>query len=248
LGGRKEIPTIASLKTTLIRVMEMAEIKLRPLINNLLWTKLKFLIQCGSVDFESVKGELKAKVIQTFYWLAPYRKESINHWVMSMIKPIKNYAVNLINFYTTKKRTRMTEENGEYKVIEIPIDSLDNSDSVSPELIQNTESLENKITVTQIIRRYGITTKRITAFKLMSGVYDENFTAWLKDKKYVGANSHLDNTDFQEQTSNEMFLRLVAKFVKLKWSYFKTLILRIKERLSEGGNLTYGSHRMYHTA
>jgi hypothetical protein len=233
LGGKVGIPTIKSLKETLIKVVQLAEVKLKPLINNLLWTKLKFLVQCGSLDFESVKGELKAKMIQTFYWLAPYRKESINHWVMSMIKPIKNHAINLINFHTTQKRTRMIEENGVYKVVETSVDSVE-EDRLG-DMGAVVEDIESKIVAQQLIDRYGITAKRITAFKLMAGVYDEKFTTWLKEHQYISNNSNFDNTDFQEQVRNKFFLKLVARYVKLNWLYFKNLILSIRFRLQEGG-------------
>jgi hypothetical protein len=233
LGGRLSIPTISKLKGLLVSVMELADVKLRPLINNLLWTKLKFLVQCGSLDFESVKSELKAKMIQTFYWLAPYKKESVNHWVMSMIKPIKHHAINLINFHTTQKRTRMIEEDGVYRVVETSMDSIE-EDTLGDSGRMST-NLEAKLIAQQLIDRYGITEKRIRAFRLMAGVYDEQFTEWLRCNKYISGNSNFDNTDFQEQVRNKFFLKLVARYVKLSWTYFKNLIAKIRERLREGG-------------
>jgi hypothetical protein len=239
LGGRSEIPTISALKELLVKVMLLAEVKLKPLINNLLWTKLKFLIQCGSVDFESVKCELKAKMIQTFYWLAPYKKADINHWVMSMIKPVKNFAINLIKFYTTQKRTRMILEDGVYRVLEVSISMISDENSDNENLISDNRqtqiSVEKQILAEQLIKRYGITQKRSKAFRLLSGVYDIGFTSWLRRKKHISANSNFDNTDFQEQTDNTIFLRLVAKFVGLKWAYFRKLILRIRKNFRNEG-------------
>jgi hypothetical protein len=233
LGVRSEIPTIAQLKALLVRVMAMAEVKLKPLINNLLWTKLKFLIECGSLDIESARGDFKAKIIQTFYQQAPYRKESILHWVMSMIKPIKNHAINLIKFYTTKKRVRMIEEDGVYKVVEVSMDTLE-EDKLG-DLGAVSLDIETKIMANQVYVRYGITQKRIKAFKLLSGTYDEGFTQWLRDEKHINANSNFDNTDFQEQVKNKVYLRLVSAYVGVKWFHFKKLLGHIKRKLSEEG-------------
>lgn len=234
LGGSKFIPSISTLKKLLVDVMQWAEVKLKPLINNILWTKLRFLIQCGSIDIDSIRCELKTKIVQTFYWLAPYRKENINHWVMSMIKPIKNYVINLINFHTTKKRNKMVEEeDGRYRNVDVPIDLVAN-ESLTDDGIM-TEKLENTIVVNQLLRRYGVTKKRIKAFKLMSGIYDLDFTNWLRSNRHISKNSNFDNTDFQEQTRNESFLRVISEYVKLEWVYFKRIILHMRKKLE--GNL-----------
>ena len=234
LGGRKNIPTISRLKSLLVSIIEMAEVKLKPLINNLIWTKLKFLIQCGSLDLESVRCEFKAKIVQTFYWQMPYQKENVYHWVMSMIKPLKNHAINLIHFHTTQKRGRMTEEDGVYVVNESPIDSIENEKLLGDNNVV-TVNIESKIEAQQLIRKYAITQKRIKAFKLMSGVYDKGFTQWLRETRQISANSNLDNTDLQEQISNITFLKLVSKYVKLKWKYFRRVILSIRNTLELEG-------------
>jgi hypothetical protein len=248
LGGKSEIPTIEGLKNLLVKVMLMAEQKLKPLINNLLWTKLKFLIECGSLDIEAARGDFKAKIIQTFYQQAPYKKSSILHWVMSMIKPIKNHAVNLIKFYTTQKRVRMIEEDGVYKVIETSMDAVE-EDSLG-DSGETSASIEAKILADQVMKRYGITARRVKAFKLLSGTYDPGFTQWLKSNDFISAGSNYDNTDLQEQIKPRSFLKLVAKFVGVKWFYFKKLILRIQQNLSEEGgsasdNYSYSTDSMY---
>jgi hypothetical protein len=233
LGGKNKLPCLMYLKELCTKIILSADTKLKPLINNLVWTKLKFLIQSGSLDIETVKSEIKAKMVQTFYWLSPFKKSNIQHWVMSLIKPIKNHTINMINFHTTKKRVRMVEENGIYTVVEKSIDGMENEDKSKyfTDHGETHEQIENKLTVKQLLKRYGITERRIKAFKVMSGVYDEAFTSWLKNKGYIAPNSNMDNTDFQEQTSYSLFLKLVSKFVKMKWAYFKRLIQKLKFEL-----------------
>lgn len=235
IGGKKYLPTIAELKDLCIRIVKFTEKKLRPLINNLISTKLKFLIECGSIDTETVRCEFKTKMIQIFYWVSPYRKENLNHWAMSMIKPIKNHAINLINFYVTKKRARMYEENGVYKVMETSVTRIDDETDLSNLLTDEGETkqmLETNLAIQQVVNKYCITEKRSRAFKIMSGVYDEEFTSWLKTNGHLPHNSTMDNSDLQDRSPVEKFLKLVSKFVQIKWEFFKLLLKSVRESLS----------------
>jgi len=233
LGGRDKIPTTAELQLLCAEIVIQAEKRLKPLISNLIWTKLKFLIQCGSIDMESVRCEIKAKMIQTFYWLTPFKKLSLDHWVMTMIQPIKNHMSNLLYFHTTQKRKRLYEEQGVYKSIEVSMQTLEDESksTMFSDESKTGDQLEIRMSVRQLVRKHGVTRQRLAAMRLMCGVFDEKFTLWLKDNNYIASCSNMDNTDFQEQSPTYLFLKLVSRFVQIKWEYFKKFIIRMREDL-----------------
>jgi hypothetical protein len=234
----KVLPSLNEIKVLLVKVSAMADVKLKPLINNIVWRRLKFLSYSNSIDLESIRAELKAKLVQSFYWLMPYKKETVYHWVMTMIKPLKNHAINLVNFYTTKKRVRMYEDHeGKYKVKEISIDAiLSDENREGMQLSDGNEykvNVENKVALKQVYDRFAITSKRILAFKLLSGTFDGEFTQWLRANKYISGLSNMDNTDYQDKEDPMLFLRLVAAFVGIRWDHFYRMITRIRSSLVE---------------
>ena len=246
LGGKQNIPSIEQQKALCAEVLQLADEKFQPLFNKLVWSKLRFLIQSGSIDADSVTCDLKARMVQQFYLLSPYRKESVNHWVMTLIKPIQNFALNIIEFHTTQKRARMYEDQGAYKVLDTSIDNLEKEvDKYLEFSDQHTTriNLETKISLNQVVERYGITAKRSRAIKLMTGTYDHEFTEWLKVNGYLLRKSNADNTDFQEECEGTIFLKVVAKFVKIKWIHFRELIAKMRYALTKSTANYYEADR-----
>jgi hypothetical protein len=226
-GGKKHLPSIVGVKRTLAVIMKRIERK----IYSVIYTKLRFIANSGHLDKHDLKIELQAQIIQSYYWMIPQNK-SEDHWVMTMLKTLKNLSINFINYWNAKKRARMVRlDTGEFIHVEttenIKVASNDDvkiEDTTACDLFR--ESMELSITTKQLIQQFATTAKKSTIIKLMMGIYDLDFTEWLKKRKHISFT--MDNTDYQEQVSHKKFRSILAVYVRISDEKMNTIVKKLQ--------------------
>jgi hypothetical protein len=233
-GGKKHVPTIFKVKETLGEIME----KVKRKITSIVARKLRFIATSNAFDMEDLRFELMSKMVQAYYWMIPSNK-TLHHWVMTMIKTLKNQSLNMINYFNAKKRARMTRaEDGSFVLSEISSNFSTSSDDQDVKFqVENMdisdsfrEEMELHVTTKQILARYATTAKRSKILKLMMGLFDKEFSAWLRTNRYITRG--MDNSDFQEIVSPGKFLKAVRLFVRMELMVFKKFISRLKSAIS----------------
>lgn len=233
-GGKKNLPCLKSVADTLAVVMSRISKKLYSTV----FRKLRFIAKSGPLDLVDLRTELQAQLIQSYYWMIPQCK-SEDHWVMTMLKTLKNLSVNLINYWTAKKRARMVRaDNGDFIFLEtsenIQADSNEDFKIESAEVSDSFRTdMELTITTKQLITKFATTEKKSMILKLMMGVFDVQFTEWLKKNKLIS--NSLDNTDYQEQASRKDFFRSLASYIRISESKMLMILEKLKYAIS--GNL-----------
>lgn len=86
------------------------------------YTKLRFIYKHNHMEPEDFIHGLYSKAIQVFYRSAPFI--SWKHLENTIKRAVTNYTINIINYYTSKRRTKLTNEEGTFVTTEVSFNDL----------------------------------------------------------------------------------------------------------------------------
>jgi hypothetical protein len=228
-GGRDNLPTKETLDVKLAQVLKAVEGNMR----NTVYRRLRFVCKAHSSELSDMVSDIRAKVIQAYYWQSP-NNWSLEHHVRSAHTVIKNTAIFLIEHHTFKKRARMIrDEEGNFKLMEAVAD--DPQELVSQVDTQFYEGIDTSIAAKQLISKFATSNRKALALKFMMGIPDAKFTHWLRKKNRVS--KHGDNTTYQDAVASSEFLVTVSEYLKVSPEKFMKFVLNLRK--AAGGDGVY---------
>jgi len=96
-------------------------------ISKFVYRKLRFIATGNNMSLQDIKNELLCRAVQVFYMSAPQCTSSL-HLLNKMKQGIHNQGMNLITYYTSKKRARCVQDGEQYTntvVSEVMVDTTD---------------------------------------------------------------------------------------------------------------------------
>lgn len=235
------IPTMAQIQSRLAWLLS----RLDRHMNGIVFKRMRFIVGSTDLDYADLKVELKAKLIQTYYWTMP-RNRSVAHLVASTTQSLNNTAVNMIQYYTAGKRARIVRnEKMMFEYVEVGFDTS-TKDSGHGDPLPHKElavdhshlSLEGKIAVQQLVANFAVTAKKSLILKLFMGIHDSEFTEFLRDNRLIGKVE--DNTDFQEAVPQSEFIQKVAEFAEVTRKFIRKFLELMQSALN-GQEVDYAS-------
>lgn len=172
--------------------------------------KLRFLVKSYGVDKYELRSELQFAGIYAIYKKYPYFTSKL-HALNIAKRAIHNRGINLISFYTRKRRQQLLQDGDGFVSRCCDIDKLPISADTS-----FTEKSEVTKTLDQLIQNSD--RRGSLLIKLARGDYDEKFSNYLT----------CNNSDYVEKVSYKKYMRTVCKYLCVSPETAKSYIERLK--------------------
>ncbi len=215
-------------------------------IRSIAYKKLLFISHSHSVPISDFHSELEESSLRSFYKVWPTTITPL-YLTNYLKRSVHNRVINIIKSETTLKRGRKvkvsTDSNGvhQFNLLEanentlgrrsdaegMPFNYADlQSDS---DKFEGVFKFEIKISVQQILEKYKHTPKKYAYLMILLGNENEEFTQWLRLKRYISTNE--DNVDFQERVSTYDFNKFLNQYIRISKHTGEVFLLRIKIQL-----------------
>lgn len=176
--------------------------------------KMSFLIKSYGVEFLELQSELQLAGIYAIYKKYPYFTSKL-HALNIAKAAIHNRGINLILFYTRKKRQRLLrDENGFFSQTDTNIEDMQ-----IPFIDIGAQKREVQKTFSQLRSKCG---KRGALFlKLSLGEYDESFSSYL----------NTNNAQLMDSCSYSSYMNKVYKYLGVTQQQVQVFFNKLKPHL-----------------
>lgn len=232
--------------STVIRKCAKLLLKVEKIIAGVVKHKLKFVTIFQGVCQVDLLADVRARLIQQYYWAFEIRNNNPYHEERWAVQTIARYITNLQYHWSAAKRSGATSRDSigmsrrktilacemtsrsnaeDWKVDETP-DTLYQSVQ-TPE--EHALSIASTIDARNILLMYGTSAKKLKLLHVLAGVDYPSFNKWLGIHKllYKGET----HADLQERVSRVLFLSYAASWLGLRPKRVKAWLGRIKKDL-----------------
>ena len=208
-------------------------------------SKLRFLMKSTNQLPADFHNDLLEKVVQAFYSQVPIDKDEL-HLINYLKRSAHNRAMNIIKSETSLKRGRLVnagvDRNGmpRYELLcaaenqrALRPDGSEQQDYTDVDTGNDMQRFELQFSVSEILSRFHMASKKHRLMLLLMGTEDAEFTAWLKTKKV--ASKVEDNADVQQRVGVEEFNKLVSAFLHVSETKTNIFLLKLRKHLALPG-------------
>lgn len=205
--------------------------------------KLRFIYSANNLYLEDFLQELIEQSVKSYYLSTPYITNG--HALNSMRLSAVNHSNNIIKYYTTNKRQRLSnkgEEGFENKIISMMVSPLSSEykngeaesifniipDQKSIDLQKETEILMVVDNLFDHFRKTGKKTE-LKVLKLLLGYPDKKFFKYCKQQAEFSR--YKTQSDLLDSVNKTKYFLLIRKYLKISKQLFTTIALEIRQEL-----------------
>lgn len=191
--------------------------------------KHHFIVKSQGISAEDISNDLRLRAVSTYYHVYPFKPSDA---MIGMVKrAIHNHGINLIEYYTTKKRGRIINIEGS-GVFESNIHSLDISDDNGSAIIDTLdsgftyESIMINTSISNIMKNSKSKERKI--MKLLLRCNSKSFISFVNNK----LNKKWDSTkQISTNISNDQYLNLIQEYMGMDTRSFNKKLVRLKNQI-----------------
>lgn len=173
--------------------------------------KLRFIAKSCNLDIRDLTSEMLIKAIEAFYWTFPNEKSDA-HTLNFLRRTCSNHGINMIQYYTARRRSRLVERGGEFELMVVSENQFKDMET-NYESLSSTEKvdLELNMSVNELFHVYKNKPKTILFLRMLMGHRHEPFSKWLRQRGYIHRRG--DNSSFLTETDPKMYIELVSEYL-----------------------------------
>jgi hypothetical protein len=188
------------------------------------------------MDVSDMSNELSMKALQAYYRLVPTKKP-IDYVVNYLKRVVHNHTMNIISENTSSKKARNINVSTklhpyEFELKVVSENQLNESEykEFRDQLTEDTTpTLELTMSVSTLLAKYKA--KQVRFLKILMGVYDEEFTKFLREKKVCPRNK--DNTDITLYISCAETRKLLCEYFDVSSSSMNWFVSEVRSDLGD---------------
>lgn len=222
---------------------ETLQVVMKPLdkyIKSFTYRKLRFICKSQNLDLIDMQNELVIRTVNAFHKMMPCTKGP-EHAVNYLKRTVHNAGINFISANTSLKAGRLVnndptkEKRDSFSLLvvsENQMRPLGTDDQVSYEEMAGhnpIERVEIEHSVGSIVSQVRKGSKKHKFLTILMGVYDQQFTDWLRAKRYCTLKE--TNCEYQDRVDAPKFNILVGRFLKIDSTRVESYIARLRTSL-----------------
>lgn len=199
---------------------------------HVVYIKLRFIYESNNLCKNDLAAELVAKALQALYQLSPIDKPKL-HVSNYLKRVVKNHALNIIQMHTSLKRKRLVKVDNGFQLNVMSESQLGlkeelNYEDVLPDF-ESIRRFESEYSIAQILDKYKQREKKFRFLLILLGKEDEQFTLWLRKRRYCKPNE--SNDEVQLRTDPKQFNMYLSEFLNIAQYETDILFFSLKKDL-----------------
>lgn len=212
--------------------------------NRFVSKKLLFVLKSCNLEVHDLGAEIMCKAIIAYYQTSTQPMNKL-HTLNFLRRTSKNQGLNMIKWFTSKKRSRLNRTgHNEYALIVISDNQLmgysggdggviSYEDLSQASVTDDTESIilkQSVLKMKKLIKQSPVTSdyrRDLRLIKILMGIHDEAFSKWMRGNR----NLRHSNDEYIDRVKGSTYTRLAADFLEYDAKDRNAILNLLREKL-----------------
>lgn len=236
----KHIDSYTFTKKQMVRVCNLASLdkKLQSLIPEIqtfcrhyVLKKLRFVLKSCNYELHDLVSEILCKAIVTFYFTSTDAKDRL-HTLNFIRRTCKNHGLNMIVYFTAKKRSRLNKEGEDFSLMIVSENQMRKTgeSTIDYESLSSVLDSSEQVILNVSIKKVAnnlTNIKKLKVIKLLMGYHDSSFSSFLR-----GKGIRYSNDAYIDRVQAKRYIGLVAEHLNIERNKYYYFIEQLKQKLS----------------